>query len=269
MLTIAGSDSSGGAGIQADIKTAAAHGIYAMSVITAVTAQNTQGVIDVQPLSAACVARQLKAVFTDIKPDAVKIGMISSPDVAEAVAEALHTYGAANVVVDPVMVATSGHRLSSDYAVEQMVKDLFPLATLVTPNVAEAQSLAGCKIAESHEMMLAAIQILNTTGSQAVLVKGGDLNPRLKTISDVLLCRGRQPLELTHPQIQTRNTHGTGCSLSSAIACGLAKGLPLEEAVREAINWITRAITSGKNIQLGKGRGPINHMLRNAVIKEL
>lgn len=258
VLSIAGSDSIGGAGIQADIKTATAMGVYAMTAITAVTAQNTQGVNSYEAVDPGLLKAQLKAVLSDVRPDAVKIGMLPDAKSVEVVAAELGRHKLHNVVVDPVMVATSGSQLSSDDAVEAMKQLLFPKATLITPNVDEASRLANIKIEDTVHMILAAMQLISGTKAGAVLVKSGDLNTVDEMTADVLSRRGMQPVEILHPRIDTRNTHGTGCSLSTAIACGIAKGLPLEDAVRQGIDIIVRAIDGGKRYRLGKGRGPVN-----------
>lgn len=259
VLSIAGSDSIGGAGIQADIKTCSAMGVYALTVITAVTAQNTRGVDAYEAVAPDLLRAQLKAVLSDVKPDAVKVGMIPDAASAEIVAKEIGRHKLHNVVVDPVMVATAGSRLSTDESVEAVKNLLFGKATLVTPNVNEASVLAGFKVDDSVQMILAAMNLLTTTSAGAVLVKAGDLQSDSPTASDILSRRGMQPLEITHPRIDTRNTHGTGCTLSTAIACGLAKGLQLEDAVRQGIDFVVQAIDTGKNYRLGKGRGPVNY----------
>lgn len=259
ILSIAGSDSVGGAGIQADIKTACAHGVYAMTAITAVTAQNTRGVDSYEAVSPELLKAQLEAVISDVRPDAVKIGMVPSPQAVEVIAESLERHKLLNIVVDPVMVSTSGSDLSTDESVVALRSLLFPKATLVTPNVNEASRLAGLKIDGSVQMMLAAMGIINSGQCNAVLVKSGDLRIDSDRAADILSRRGKQPIEIVHRRINTRNTHGTGCSLSTAIACNLAKGFDLEEAVRRAIDWITKAIDAGKDYKLGKGHGPICH----------
>lgn len=261
LLTIAGSDSIGGAGIQADIKTCCAHGVYAMSVITAVTAQNTRGVDTYRAVEPDLLKAQLKSVLSDVKPDAVKVGMVPDADSVAIIAEALGRHKLHNVVVDPVMVATSGSALSSDESVEAMKRLLFPKADLVTPNVDEASRLAGIKVDDGVKMMLAAMGILAYTRAGAVLVKSGDLRIDKENTADILSRRGMQPVEIVHRRINTRNTHGTGCSLSTAIACGLAKGLMLEDAVRKGIDWVVDAIEAGMDYKLGKGRGPVNHLM--------
>ena len=252
-LTIAGSDSSGGAGIQADIKTMSANGVYAMSAITALTAQNTMGVKSILEVTPQFLSEQLDCVFTDIYPDAVKIGMVSSSALIKVIADKLNEYHAKNIVVDPVMVATSGSRLIADEAIETLKKELLPIAKVVTPNIFEAEILADMKIANANDMETAAKKIAVTYGC-CVLLKGGhsinDANDLLYTNGD---CRWYMGNRIDNP-----NTHGTGCTLSSAIASNLAKGVPLESAVENAKEYISGALMYG--LDLGKGSGPLNHM---------
>lgn len=262
LLTIAGSDSIGGAGIQADIKTCSALGVYAMSVITAVTAQNTRGVASYEAVSPELLEAQLKAVLSDVRPDAVKIGMVPDARSVEIIAEQIGRHKLHNVVVDPVMVSTSGSDLSTSDSVRALRELLFPKADLVTPNIDEASRLADIRIEGTVQMMLAAMGIITSTRAAAVLVKSGDLRVDGDKTADILSRRGMQPLEIVHRRVNTRNTHGTGCSLSTAIACGLAKGLPLVEAVETGIGWVVDAIDAGKDFKLGKGRGPINHIAK-------
>jgi len=255
VLSIAGSDSSGGAGIQADIKTIAAHRLFAETAITALTAQNTLGVTGVLDVDPAFVAKQIDAVFEDIRPAAVKVGMVSSAAIIEAVADALERHAAANIVVDPVMVATSGARLIGDDAIEALKERLLPLADVVTPNMPEAAVLCGFPVNDDASMERAANE-LSERVQGAVLVKGGHSAARA---DDVLVARAGAPaFWLRAPRVDTQNTHGTGCTLSSAIACGLAKGLPMEEAVRAAKDYVRGALAAGLN--LGKGSGPLDHM---------
>lgn len=239
VLTVAGSDSSGGAGIQADLKTIAALGLYGQSVITALTAQNTCGVRSIQETSAQVVIDQMDAVFEDIRPAAVKIGMLSSSQIARAVAQGLRRHNANHIVVDPVMVATSGAALMADGASRSMVDELFCLAQVVTPNIPEASVLAGIDAAaQGLDSMVQAARIIARTTSGAVLVKGGHLAGE-DCATDVLLLPGADdPVILRGEAVQTRGTHGTGCTLSSAIACFLAYGLPVEEAVRRAKDYL-------------------------------
>lgn len=251
-LTIAGSDSSGGAGIQADIKTMTAHGVYAMSAITALTAQNTTGVYGIFEVSPEFLAKQLDCIFTDIRPDAVKIGMLSSSELICTIAEKLSEYRAEHIVLDPVMVSTSGSRLIGEDAVETLAAKLIPLAELVTPNIPEAEVLLGRSIASVSEMERAARE-LGETYRCSVLLKGGhqvnDANDLLYTGGKLRWFYGRR--------INTSNTHGTGCTLSSAIASNLAKGLELSEAVRQAKCYLSGALSAG--LDLGRGAGPMNH----------
>ena len=251
-LTIAGSDSSGGAGIQADIKTMTAHRVYAMSAITALTAQNTTGVTDILEVPPAFLAAQLDSVFTDIPPQAVKVGMVSSGALIRVIGEKLRQYGAENIVVDPVMVATSGARLISEEAVEVLCRELLPLAAVLTPNIPEAEVLSGLSISDAAAMEKAARTIGERYGC-AVLLKGGH---RVKDADDYLWqpSGGRW---FHGVRIDNPNTHGTGCTLSSAIASNLARGLSLEKAVAEAKVYLSGAL--GAMLDLGKGSGPMNH----------
>ena len=252
-MTIAGSDSSGGAGIQADIKTMTAHGVYAMSAITALTAQNTTGVESILESTPEFLAAQLDCVFTDIFPDAVKTGMVSSIPLIEVIADKLSEYGARNIVVDPVMVATSGDRLISEDAVGALKERLLPLATVLTPNIPEAELLSGEEITDAAGMERAARAISEKYGC-AVLCKGGhQVND-----ADDLLWRGGEGRWFRGRRIATSNTHGTGCTLSSAIASELAKGLELDAAVERAKAYISGAL--GAMLDLGRGSGPMDHM---------
>ena len=252
-LTIAGSDSSGGAGIQADIKTMTAHGVYAMSAVTALTAQNTTGVTDILESTPEFLAEQLDCVFTDIFPDAVKTGMVSSTALIEVIAAKLRQYGARNIVVDPVMVATSGSRLISEDAVGALCEHLLPLATVLTPNIPEAELLSGMEIKDAGGMERAARAISERYGC-AVLCKGGhQIND-----ADDLLWRNGAGRWFRGRRIATSNTHGTGCTLSSAIASELAKGLDLDGAVEQAKAYISGALSA--MLDLGHGSGPMDHM---------
>ena len=252
-LTIAGSDSSGGAGIQADIKTMTANGVYAMSAITALTAQNTTGVYGLMEVTPEFLANQLDCIFTDIRPDAVKTGMVSSSALIEVIAQKLTQYKAENLVIDPVMVATSGAKLISDEAIETLKGKLLGLATLITPNIPEAQVLSGMDIRTAEDMERAAKAIYEAYGC-AVLCKGGhqlnDANDLLYSKEGARWYHGRR--------IANPNTHGTGCTLSSAIASNLAKGYSLDEAVERAKAYISGALAA--MLDLGKGSGPMNHM---------
>ena len=255
MLSIAGSDCSGGAGIQADIKTASALGVYAMTAITAITVQNTLGVTDVQGIRPDIVSGQIDAVFADIPPMAVKTGMLFSSDIVAATAKSLAANHAANIVVDPVMVSTSGSQLISDDAIATMVEQLFPLASIVTPNYAEACRLTG----ETDSSRQAAA--FHKMGVRSVLLKGGDSPTGDRSHKTDYLSVDNGPLlPLEAPAIATANTHGTGCTLSSAIASYLALGHDLEAAVRLAKEYITSALRHGAEIACGHGHGPVNHL---------
>ena len=262
-LSIAGSDSSGGAGIQADIKTMSANGVYAMTAVTALTAQNTTGVTDILDSTPAFLSAQLDAVFTDIFPDAVKIGMVSSAELISVIAQKLRQYGARHIVVDPVMVATSGSRLLREDAVEALKTELLPLAAVATPNIPEAEILADMPIRTPADMEAAARKISEQYGC-AVLCKGGhDLND-----ANDLLWKDGAGYWFNGRRINNPNTHGTGCTLSSAIAANLAKGMALEDAVRRAKEYISGALAA--MLDLGHGRGPMNHLfdLKSAYMKE-
>ncbi|MGA8902129.1 bifunctional hydroxymethylpyrimidine kinase/phosphomethylpyrimidine kinase [Bradyrhizobium sp.] len=258
-LTIAGSDSSGGAGIQADLKTFAAFGVYGASVITALTAQNTRGVSGIHPVPPAFVTAQIDAVFDDLDVKAVKIGMLAEFATIEAVAAALSRWKPKLVVLDPVMVATSGDRLLSADAVSALRERLVPKATLITPNLPEAAALLEEAIASDEAAITSQGRKLLAMGAQAVLIKGGHGQG---TESTDYLFIGRRVTALPAPRIATKNTHGTGCSLSSAIAAGLAKGQTLEQAVHDAKVWITAAIAAADGLGIGHGHGPIHHFHR-------
>ena len=251
-LTIAGSDCSGGAGIQADLKTMTMNGVYAMSAITALTAQNTTGVRAIQESTPDFLKQQIDAVFEDIYPDAVKIGMVASSELIRAIADRLRYYEAKNIVVDPVMVATSGSALMKNDAVQTLIEELLPVSTLVTPNIPEAQVLSGLTIETKEDMMTAAKQIGDSYHC-AVLLKGGhsinDANDLLYADGELVWFEGKR--------IDNPNTHGTGCTLSSAIASNLAKGFTLAESVRRAKDYISGALAAQLN--LGEGSGPMNH----------
>jgi hydroxymethylpyrimidine/phosphomethylpyrimidine kinase len=256
VLTIAGSDSGGGAGIQADLKTFAALGCYGMTAITALTAQNTVGVQGIHAVPPAFLRSQLQSVIEDIGVDAVKIGMLHEPGVVEVVAWAIQHYQLQRVVLDPVMVATSGDRLIADATVRVLVDQLFPLATVITPNLDEASLLLGRPIAAVSDLSGAA-QALLSQGARAVLLKGGHLPG--DQVVDVLARPGHVDMVLASSRMASRNTHGTGCTLSSAIAAHLALGEPLEPAVRAARQYILGAIQAGAGVQVGHGHGPLNH----------
>ena len=251
-LTIAGSDSCGGAGIQADIKTMTVHGIYAMSAITALTAQNTTGVIDIMEVTPLFLAEQLDSIFTDIVPDAIKTGMVSSSDLIRTIAEKIRLHHGKNLVVDPVMVATSGSRLISEEAIATLQEELLPLATVITPNIPEAEVLSGMSIHNETDM-IAAARIINERYGCAVLCKGGH---SINDANDLLYADGQMQW-FYGERIDNPNTHGTGCTLSSAIASNLAKGYDLPRAVSEAKCYISGALRAGLN--LGQGSGPMNH----------
>lgn len=252
-LSIAGSDSSGGAGIQADLKTMAMNGVYGMSAITALTAQNTTGVRGIMEVSPEFLEEQLDTVFEDIFPDAVKIGMVASAGLVEAIAGRLRRYGAKNIVVDPVMVATSGSALMKTDAVEVLTRELFPLSALATPNIPEGEVLSGMSI-QSREDMERAAKKISADFSCPVLLKGG----HALCDADDLLCAEGKLTWFHGERIDNPNTHGTGCTLSSAIAANLAKGFSLEESVRRAKEYISGALAAG--LDLGRGAGPMDHI---------
>jgi len=263
VLIIAGSDSIGGAGIQADIKTCTAHGVYAMTAITAVTAQNTCGVNSFEPVGGRLLRGQLDAVLSDVTPDAVKVGMLPDSDSVNIVAEAIEHYGLTHVVVDPVIVSTSGDHLSSSGALEAMKERLFPLAEIITPNIPEAIAISGMEIATEEDCINVADCIIRQCGCNSVLVKGGHAQGVMLT--DFLVNAANDDsgiLRFTNPRIDTVNTHGTGCTLSSAIASNLSRGMELAEACSEAIEWLHSAIENGAGYSLGHGKGPVNHMFR-------
>ncbi|MDD6058190.1 MAG: bifunctional hydroxymethylpyrimidine kinase/phosphomethylpyrimidine kinase [Clostridiales bacterium] len=251
-LSIAGSDSCGGAGIQADMKTMTMNGVYAMSAITALTAQNTTGVRAISESAPDFLKQQIDAVFEDIYPDAVKIGMVSSIELIKVIAERLKFYKARNIVVDPVMVATSGSKLMRDDAVSTLTRELLPLATLATPNIPEAEILSGTPISDKENMIKAAKQISETYGC-AVLLKGGH---SMNDANDLLYTRG-ECRWFEGKRIDNPNTHGTGCTLSSAITANLAKGYELDASVQRAKEYISGAL--GAMLDLGKGLGPMQH----------
>lgn len=260
MLSIAGSDPSGGAGIQADIKTAAALGVYAMAVITAVTAQNTQGVRGFEAVSPAMLELQLRTLFADIRPDAVKIGMLPTAEHVAVTARVLRECEVGNVVVDPVLVATSGDALSAGDTVQAMLADLAPLATVLTPNLPETATLLSCPAPSSVAGMEEAAHALRAlTGCRGVLVKGGH-GEVADMITDVYVAPDNNQ-RFVHRRIDTQNTHGTGCTLSSAIASHIALGAAPDEAVARAIGWLQRALEQGARYHLGHGHGPVNHFV--------
>ena len=257
VLSIAGSDSSGGAGVQADLKTFSALGCYGMSVITALTAQNTQGGLDIHPIPPSFVRTQLEAVLDDIGTDAVKIGMLFSAEIIQTVARVLQEREVGRIVLDPVMVAQSGHKLLEDAAVEAIKEELIPLADLVTPNLPEAEVLLGQRIRTLAEMQ-GAVRDLAVFGGQGILVKGGHLQEKEGT--DLLYLREEdQIVTLNAEYIQTKNNHGTGCTMSSAAAASLSRGKGLEQSVRNAKDYISKAIRAGAEYSLGQGNGPVHH----------
>ena len=256
VLTIAGSDSGGGAGIQADIKTISALGCFATSAITAITVQNTVGVTGIHSVPAEIVRDQIKAVMDDIEPDVIKIGMIHTKELAIIIAETLHQYPTVPVIFDPVMVATSGDKLIEDDTIAVLQKCLFPLATVVTPNIDEANFLSNLMIRNVDDMKEAAHRILQTD-CQAVLVKGGHLEG--ESVFDLYIDQSGKELFFTSDYIPTDNVHGTGCTLSAAIASYLAIGYAVDEAVQYAHFYIHEAIAHGKDVTTGHGNGPLNH----------
>ncbi|MGA8009601.1 MAG: bifunctional hydroxymethylpyrimidine kinase/phosphomethylpyrimidine kinase [Thiomonas sp.] len=266
VLSIAGSDSGGGAGIQADLKTIAALGCYGMTAITAITAQNTQGVRAIQALPPALLTQQIDAVVEDIGVDAVKIGMLHDAGVVRAVAAAIRRHRFAHVVLDPVMVAASGDPLLEANTVDALVRELFPLATVITPNLDEAALLLQRSVADDAALDTAAAD-LQQRGAQAVLLKGGHLPGALLT--DLLRLPGGQTMRWQAERIATRNVHGAGCSLSSAIASYLALGEPLSDAVRRGRDYVLQALIKGADMQLGHGHGPLNHGFAPQATKRL
>ena len=252
VLTISGSDCSGGAGIQADLKTMTAHKVYGMSVITALTAQNTTGVYGILDAGADFVGRQMDCVFKDIFPDAVKIGMVSNIETIQMIASKLQQYGAKNIVIDPVMVSTSGCALMSPDAMDTLIETLLPLGDVITPNIPEAEKLCGFEITTIEDMVRAA-EVIGKNLNGSILIKGGHLT---ETADDLLWHQGN--IHWYHGErVDNPNTHGTGCTLSSAVASRLAMGYPVEESIRLAKTYITGALKDGLN--LGAGSGPLNH----------
>lgn len=260
VLTIAGSDSGGGAGIQADLKTISACACFGTSAITAITAQNTIGVMAIHPVPVSFIEAQIRAVLDDIGTDAVKLGMLHSVEVIDCVARLLVDYKVSNVVLDPVMVATSGDKLIEDGAIEALQKQIFPLARVITPNVFEAEILSGRKIAGGSELSAVA-QKLGTSFGVSVLAKGGHLPGN--TLEDILYDQEAAAIvSFKNPKISTANTHGTGCTLSSALASFLARANSVSEAAEQAINYVAKAINSGSRYTIGKGHGPVHHFHR-------
>ncbi|KNF10193.1 hydroxymethylpyrimidine/phosphomethylpyrimidine kinase ThiD [Gottschalkia purinilytica] len=252
VLTIAGSDSSGGAGIQADLKTFSAHGVFGMSVITAITAQNTQGVFGIQDITEDMIEQQIEVIYDDIEVDAVKIGMVSKIPTIKSIAKKLKDYNAKNIVIDPVMISKSGFNLLSPEAKETLISELIPISTMVTPNIPEATAITGDKVSNISDMKKAAKKIYYL-GCKSVLVKGGHLD---SDATDVLF-DGKEFYYFTSSRILTKNTHGTGCTLSSAIASNLALGFDIPTSVKNAKKYITIAIEN--SLDIGKGVGPTHH----------
>ena len=266
VLTIAGSDSGGGAGLQADLKVFTALGAYGMSVITAITAQNTLGVTRIQDIDLDVIEAQIDAVILDIGVDVVKIGMLASPQIVQTVAKALHRHRVQRIVLDPVLRATSGASLGGDDTAQAMIAELFPMATLITPNMEEASLLLGRDITAPGDFKMAAQELLEM-GPQAVLIKGGHLDATHTQITDFLMWKTleddlevTQAKEFKHYRVNTLNTHGTGCSLASAIATYLADGHDLSHAVAKAISYVEAGLEAGRFLSIGKGPGPLWHM---------
>ncbi len=266
VLTIAGSDSGGGAGLQADLKVITALGAYGMSVITAITAQNTLGVTRIQDIDLDVIEAQIDAVILDIGVDVVKIGMLASPQIVQTVAKALRRHGVQRIVLDPVLRATSGASLGGDDTAQAMIAELFPMATLITPNMEEASLLLGRDITAPGDFKMAAQELLEM-GPQAVLIKGGHLDATHTQITDFLLWKTleddlevTQAKEFKHYRVNTLNTHGTGCSLASAIATYLADGHDLSHAVAKAISYVEAGLEAGRFLSIGEGPGPLWHM---------
>jgi hydroxymethylpyrimidine/phosphomethylpyrimidine kinase len=256
LLTIAGSDSGGGAGIQADLKTFSALGCYGMSVITALTAQNTLGVTGIYPVSPDFVKEQIDAVLSDIGADAIKIGMLSSPQVIEIVATCIQEYGIEKIVLDPVMVAKSGDKLLHDNAIESLIAKLLPIAQVITPNLSEAQVLTNMNISNKEDMLTAGNKLLSF-GCKNIILKGSFYKNDL--LPDLFLSQNQQAIWLESERIDTINNHGTGCTLSSAIAAYLGQNYDVISAVEKAKDYITKAISDGAFYKLGKGKSPVNH----------
>lgn len=265
-LTIAGSDSGGGAGIQADLKTFSAVGVYGLSALTAVTAQNTQGIRHSEAVGPSLLSDQLEALFDDFTIDAVKIGMLPTAEAVHIVAGMLDRHPALPVVLDPVLASTSGSKLIDDEAVHRMRKELFPRISLLTPNTVEAGFLTGTAVETEEDRRAAGLRLLDE-GCRAVLIKGGHFAGNEKT--DVLFQAGQGPLRFQSPAVATRNMHGTGCTLSSAIAAYLALKHPLAEAVARAKVYMTEALAAGKEVKMGKGAGPVNHFFAPVALKKI
>lgn len=265
-LTIAGSDSGGGAGIQADIKTFSALGVFATSAITAITAQNTCGVRGIQPVTPELLQAQITAILDDFTVDAIKIGMLHNKEVVRVVADLLAPLPSIPIILDPVMISTSGSKLIEDEAIQGVIEELFPIATLVTPNIPETEFLSGHRIGSEADISFAA-GLLMEAGAQAVLVKGGHIGGDKMT--DWLFQGNEPPQRFTSPSIRTGNTHGTGCTLSSAIAAYMALGKTRTEAVRSAKEYMNKALAQGANVRMGKGHGPVNHFFAPLPLRKI
>lgn len=265
-LTIAGSDSGGGAGIQADIKTFSSLGVFGTSAITAITAQNTQGVRGIQAISPEILRGQIEAILEDFIVDAVKIGMLHNKEAVKVVAETLPYFRHSSIILDPVMISTSGSHLLEDDAIQAIIDELFPQATLLTPNIPETEYLSGIKIHSEADVLLAARK-LRKKGCNALLIKGGHI-PGVETV-DWLFIDENDPIRLASPTVETFNTHGTGCTLSSAIAAYRALGHSLVEAVRLAKDYINNALVQGANVRIGKGHGPVNHFFSPVALHKI
>lgn len=265
-LTIAGSDSGGGAGIQADIKTFSSLGVFGASAITAITAQNTQGVRGIQAISPEILRGQIEAILEDFIVDAVKIGMLHNKDAVKVVSETLSSFQQTFIILDPVMISTSGSKLLEDDAIRTIIDELFPKATLLTPNIPETEYLSGIKINNEADILLAARK-LQEKGCNALLIKGGHI-PGVETV-DRLFINENNPICLASPTVETFNTHGTGCTLSSAIAAYMALGHSLVEAVRLAKEYMNNALVHGANVCMGKGHGPVNHFFSPSALHKI
>ncbi len=266
VLTIAGSDSGGAAGIQADLKTISAIGCYGMSVITALTAQNSTGVQGVLGIEPSFVTEQLKSIFSDLRPDAIKIGMVHSPELASAIATFLKDHSDIPIVFDPVMVATSGDRLIEKDTIAVIVRELFPLSTIITPNMDEAALLAQIPVNNTEDMYLAGKKIISM-GSPHVIIKGGHL--KQEQLTSILFDQNTCTKEFHQTRINTKNTNGSGCTFSSAIAAYLALGDSLYDAIEKAQLYISNAIESGKEVETGNGNGPLNHFFQPSALKKV
>ncbi|MEA2107652.1 MAG: bifunctional hydroxymethylpyrimidine kinase/phosphomethylpyrimidine kinase [Bacteroidota bacterium] len=260
VLTIAGSDSGGGAGIQADLKAFSANGVYGMSAITAITAQNTERVRAIHPVPVDFIEKQIATVMEDIGADTVKIGMLHSTEVIKTVIASLKKYQINNIVVDPIMVATSGDKLLQDNAIDILIKELLPLASVITPNIPEAEIILNKKIHNWSEFTEAARK-LSQTGAKSVLLKSGHFKAE-KLIDIFYVSEGDELIEIPYKRIDTKNTHGTGCTLSSAIAAWLAHGFSLKEAIQKGLKYTHQTIAEGSKYQLGKGHGPVHHFYK-------